>query len=209
MSGKARGPSRRSCFINPAWLHSAGWHSRARRHGEVAEWLKAPHSKCGVRVTVPGVRIPPSPPNYQYFQLLIGGFLENPRRGLGSEIGSRPFFRPDRQPLAGKRALRPPLGDCKGVEGRASGVLRRSPAARGCRPVYRNLGPYRGTKKIRRPAKRNRPAGKAGRRATRPHWPGGFRGRTLLADGVWSTTCTGSSLLPASNSFIECRRARC
>jgi hypothetical protein len=24
--------------------------------------LKAPHSKCGIRVTVSGVRIPPSPP---------------------------------------------------------------------------------------------------------------------------------------------------
>src|SRR3954447_2699995 len=33
--------------------------------GEVAEWLKAPHSKCGVRATVSGVRIPPSPPNAQ------------------------------------------------------------------------------------------------------------------------------------------------
>src|SRR3954462_15806035 len=30
--------------------------------GEVAEWSKAPHSKCGVRATVPWVRIPPSPP---------------------------------------------------------------------------------------------------------------------------------------------------
>jgi hypothetical protein len=33
-----------------------------QRLGEVAEWLKAPHSKCGIRVTVSGVRIPPSPP---------------------------------------------------------------------------------------------------------------------------------------------------
>src|SRR5262249_52985241 len=32
-------------------------------HGKVAEWLKAPHSKCGIRVTVSGVRIPPSPPS--------------------------------------------------------------------------------------------------------------------------------------------------
>src|SRR3954462_14940851 len=31
--------------------------------GEVAEWSKAPHSKCGVRATVPWVRIPPSPPS--------------------------------------------------------------------------------------------------------------------------------------------------
>jgi hypothetical protein len=30
--------------------------------GEVAERLNAPHSKCGIRVTVSGVRIPPSPP---------------------------------------------------------------------------------------------------------------------------------------------------
>src|SRR5205085_4378124 len=34
----------------------------ATSSGEVAEWSKAPHSKCGVRVTVPWVRIPPSPP---------------------------------------------------------------------------------------------------------------------------------------------------
>jgi hypothetical protein len=30
--------------------------------GEVAERLKAPHSKCGIRATVSWVRIPPSPP---------------------------------------------------------------------------------------------------------------------------------------------------
>ena len=30
--------------------------------GEVPEWSIGPHSKCGVRATVPGVRIPPSPP---------------------------------------------------------------------------------------------------------------------------------------------------
>ena len=34
-----------------------------RRRGEVAEWSIAPHSKCGVRASVPGVRIPPSPPD--------------------------------------------------------------------------------------------------------------------------------------------------
>src|SRR5687767_13408357 len=31
--------------------------------GRVAEWLKAPDSKSGVRVTVPWVQIPPLPPN--------------------------------------------------------------------------------------------------------------------------------------------------
>ncbi len=30
--------------------------------GEVAEWSKVPHSKCGVLARVPWVRIPPSPP---------------------------------------------------------------------------------------------------------------------------------------------------
>ncbi len=30
--------------------------------GEVAEWLNAPHSKCGILARVSGVRIPPSPP---------------------------------------------------------------------------------------------------------------------------------------------------
>src|SRR6185503_14339864 len=34
----------------------------ANPSGEVAEWSKAPHSKCGVWATVPWVRIPPSPP---------------------------------------------------------------------------------------------------------------------------------------------------
>ena len=29
--------------------------------GEMPEWSIGPHSKCGVRATVPGVRIPPSP----------------------------------------------------------------------------------------------------------------------------------------------------
>jgi hypothetical protein len=37
----------------------------------VAEWLKAPHSKCGIRVTVSGVRIPPSPPRTKYLTYLV------------------------------------------------------------------------------------------------------------------------------------------
>src|SRR5262249_26475345 len=36
--------------------------TRRQTCGEVAEWVNAPHSKCGIRVTVSGVRIPPSPP---------------------------------------------------------------------------------------------------------------------------------------------------
>ena len=37
-------------------------HAKRPRHGEVAEWSNVPDSKSGVRVTVPWVRIPPSPP---------------------------------------------------------------------------------------------------------------------------------------------------
>src|SRR3974390_2058785 len=49
------------CLVAGPWLHS-GLATRAA--GEVAEWLNAPHSKCGIRVTVSGVRIPPSPPTF-------------------------------------------------------------------------------------------------------------------------------------------------
>jgi hypothetical protein len=39
--------------------------------GEVAEWSIAPHSKCGVRASVPGVRIPPSPPTVSLKHLIL------------------------------------------------------------------------------------------------------------------------------------------
>ena len=35
---------------------------RLRNKGKMPEWSNGPHSKCGVRVTVPGVRIPLFPP---------------------------------------------------------------------------------------------------------------------------------------------------
>ena len=35
--------------------------------GEVSEWSKVPPWKGGVRASVPGVRIPPSPPLKKYF----------------------------------------------------------------------------------------------------------------------------------------------
>jgi hypothetical protein len=41
----------------------------------VAEWSNAPHSKCGIRATVSGVRIPPSPPDhieiFQYIDIYL------------------------------------------------------------------------------------------------------------------------------------------
>ncbi len=54
-------PKRGLADAFPSAIHRAQRSTDAQR-GEVAEWSIAPHSKCGVRVTVPGVRIPPSPP---------------------------------------------------------------------------------------------------------------------------------------------------
>ena len=54
---------------------------RGSKAGEVVEWLKAPHSKCGIRATVSWVRIPPSPPKSS---LPIGlGRLTDWRNGTG------------------------------------------------------------------------------------------------------------------------------
>ena len=39
--------------------------------GEVAEWLNAPHSKCGIGASLSGVRIPPSPPVAANLAMLI------------------------------------------------------------------------------------------------------------------------------------------
>ena len=44
-----------------------------RPPGEVAERLKAPHSKCGIRATVSRVRIPPSPPPFAPSGLRVAG----------------------------------------------------------------------------------------------------------------------------------------
>src|SRR3954453_17850448 len=109
MRRAARAPRpTRPASVRPARLPS----------GEVAEWSKAPHSKCGVRATVPWVRIPPSPP-----LLLLGQAPERgihlPREaldlgiellelgqwvgvaghriGLALEQGSAKYDRPDRQ----------------------------------------------------------------------------------------------------------------
>jgi hypothetical protein len=38
----------------------------------MAEWLKAPHSKCGVPETVPGVQIPLLPPKLWYTRYIMG-----------------------------------------------------------------------------------------------------------------------------------------
>lgn len=65
------GPARKPCLNAPSRSAMSRFAStagdalahRSCDRGEVAEWLKAPHSKCGIRATVSGVRIPPSPPS--------------------------------------------------------------------------------------------------------------------------------------------------
>src|ERR1700733_3112786 len=58
--------------------------------GQVVEWLKAPHSKCGVRATVPRVRIPPCPPPYAPAELRVAGHptLKQPR--VSSDLSVEP-----------------------------------------------------------------------------------------------------------------------
>ena len=46
---------------NENYLYICTPKSQTVTQGEVPEWSIGPHSKCGVRATVPGVRIPPSP----------------------------------------------------------------------------------------------------------------------------------------------------
>src|SRR3984957_487578 len=62
--------------------------------GEVAEWSIAPHSKCGVRASVPGVRIPPSPPPtklliWLYDLSLGGGIAGHAFRSAAARVGRR------------------------------------------------------------------------------------------------------------------------
>ena len=51
--------------------------------GEVAEWPKAPHSKCGVPERVPWVQIPPSP-------LCICNSFHRPPFGRDMRLGEAP-----------------------------------------------------------------------------------------------------------------------
>ena len=60
-AGKGVGRARVS-RIGKNDLRFQGHNARSGGFGEVAEWLKAPHSKCGILARVSRVRIPPSPP---------------------------------------------------------------------------------------------------------------------------------------------------
>ena len=63
----------RPCFVRRRWIHSGPPTGLVCPcdHGEVAEWSIAPHSKCGIRATVSGVGIPPSPPLFRSHNILI------------------------------------------------------------------------------------------------------------------------------------------
>ena len=68
------------CFTVAAWINTTGCGAspRTRPCGEVAEWLKAPHSKCGILARVSGVRIPPSPPIHFEISVECWGLIEQP-----------------------------------------------------------------------------------------------------------------------------------
>ena len=88
----------RPCFRRRRWIHSGPPTGLVCPcdHGEVAEWSIAPHSKCGIRATVSGVRIPPSPP-YAHYKLLKDARLTRGWRIQASDI-YRPKDRPDGRP---------------------------------------------------------------------------------------------------------------
>jgi acetyl-CoA C-acetyltransferase len=62
-----------------------GTDQACRTCGEMAEWSKAPHSKCGVPVTVPRVRIPISPPFNQAIKLPCAGGAICPNDSMADE----------------------------------------------------------------------------------------------------------------------------
>ena len=56
--------------------YSAAATTGFQARGEVAEWSIASHSKCEVRASVPGVRIPPSPPVIPRFLVIFHWFSD-------------------------------------------------------------------------------------------------------------------------------------
>ena len=72
--------------------------------GEVAEWSKAPHSKCGVPVRVPRVRIPASPPASRSVQRSVA-VSDEKRRGFAP---IRSYAVAQRTQLASTNIIFPP-----------------------------------------------------------------------------------------------------
>src|SRR5262249_15422599 len=93
-------------------------------HGEVAEWLKAPHSKCGIRVTVSGVRIPPSPPFTLQLCFIINDLRTKSGDGPQNGPQIRPWGDPDRRDHVSDAGLVP----AHVIENRLDGVREDAPA---------------------------------------------------------------------------------
>ena len=96
----------RACVPSPPPLNTTA-QPRLCARGEVAEWLNAPHSKCGIRATVSGVRIPPSPPINKINSLvrIISDISDRIKRRLSREAPS-PTSR-ERPPYAKDASLGP------------------------------------------------------------------------------------------------------
>ena len=64
-------------------LHAVSERWKVAKDGKLPEWSNGPHSKCGVRVTVPGVRIPHFPQNTdrcqvcRYFLLCVITYMRS------------------------------------------------------------------------------------------------------------------------------------
>jgi hypothetical protein len=94
--------------VNSSSVFARGCYNLASRkrpatsNGEVAEWSNVPDSKSGVRVTVPWVRIPPSPPRNKIGPL--GAFFILWRRGGKRLRASRVGFEAARVLARGRPA---------------------------------------------------------------------------------------------------------
>ena len=72
--------------------------------GEVAEWLNAPHSKCGIGASLSGVRIPPSPPLFlTLFDRAVAGLGSPARHGTGGLFRHSSFKGRSKKALSRKK----------------------------------------------------------------------------------------------------------
>ena len=130
-------PFRRHAFLNST--------------GELSEWLKEPASKTGVRVTVPGVRIPHSPQPRMASQRSCGAFLLSGRCKLAcirQDSKKAPAGRRPGMPFQVARAPRRASRECAAPrastipQGNAQG-LRPSPASLPRQPLPSPSAPAR------------------------------------------------------------------
>src|SRR5690606_25494181 len=87
-----------ACGLRRQWLCLRRAERLTMPRGEVAEWLNAPHSKCGMGASPSGVRIPPSPPlrvagnqvvSCDFLEMAGGSILPGIRCSVSTVHGSR------------------------------------------------------------------------------------------------------------------------